>query len=165
MGIIIHSTVMQTIKAIFGETITSELDIWIKDKADKIRQPIKEQYEENMIKLNNYDKMQYALQKRMKQRKFLYVYLPLTIIAYILLFIFIFYWRYLDLSTLFIAGFVLIISITTIIRVAPDFPSSSEDRMKLLSIQRETSVLNEQIKKLGTLKDAESEILFRSTLK
>jgi cellulose biosynthesis protein BcsQ len=157
--------IMQTIRALLGEDIDKPLEEWSREKSSVIREPISEQYSAIENELKAIIAFKYKIEKKKERRRYLYALggvMAITTLAMSLIFflpdifgtskIFTIY------SILALLGVVFVFISNPIFSKNDKKPESTIENARLESQQ---AVLEDKLKKLEILKQADFQTLVR----
>jgi cellulose biosynthesis protein BcsQ len=159
--------VMQTLRTLLGDSISSEVETWTKERAAVIRQPIEDQYKDIEKEVEGLMSERLHLEwLSQKRRLYLYV-LPLTLLMVSLTsFIYIRLIKEALTSSLYFLTLILLTGVVALVMLYfvrfKVTTRSAEFEIQEARIRRRQDVLEEKLKKLEILRTADLETLVKS---
>jgi cellulose biosynthesis protein BcsQ len=160
--------VMQTLRTLFGEGISSELDTWTKGRAAAIRQPLADQYKDAEKQLEALVGDRYRAAREIERRHFRRSFIPLFLFSAVAFGVVAFGHSLgvdrFGLSVLSEAIFIILAgAVVSFMGILDVFTRKTpEIEIEEGRAQRRQAVLEEKLKKLEALKAADLETLIKS---
>jgi cellulose biosynthesis protein BcsQ len=155
--------VLQTVRGLFGEDLSQDLEAWVAKRATIIREPIEEQYKDAELELEAILKEGIALRQKRLQRRGWQLSATAVILVTALSATLATLWKTDSRVFLIVMAGAVVVATAAFVILAVSVDKSAKPEIEGARISRRVEVIEEKLKKLEALRSADLETLIRNT--